>query len=371
MKQLAIILVLLVSVVSAQVGGNAHPLTNDDVAKLLQQQIAPAVIVKVIRASTVNFDTSPEALLKLKQAGAPQAVLDAMVVAKVAQQGGVPATVVAPSILPPATVVHEPPLEGIVAPQIEGVTRASKSAGACHPDLASCPANGCSDPTSAADHAAFNEAKRNIPAAGTKPVLLDIANDFPALQQAAEEKVGSGGDIPAASRAELADLDTSGGKVGEGSLVRVFGFLTSKPDGLGPHPNTGESVNCNLKGEPNNDIHIPLVDQPGQSEYEGIVVEMIPQGRASKSGWDSKTLIAVAKKGLEVMVEGQLFYDNQHKVNAEQDDPLKGQPARMSLWEVHPITSFLVCPKTTGCSHTSKTEWVQLSKFKVQGHAHH
>lgn len=366
MKQLAILL-LLVSVVSAQTGSSAHPLTNDDVAKLLQQQIAPAVIVKVIRASTVNFDTSPEALLKLKQAGAPQPVLDAMVVAKVVQQGGGVVPPGAPSILPPA--IHGQPPEAVAAPQIEGVARASKGGGACKPDLASCPVNGCADPSS--DHGVFNQAKRHLPAAGTQPVLLSLTDDFPALQQAAADKVGSGGDIPGASRAELVDLDTSGGKVGEGSLVRVFGFLTFKPEGLGPHPNSGESVNCKLKGEPNNDIHIPLVDQPGQSEFEGIVVEMIPQGRASNAGWDSKTLIAVAKKGLEVMVEGQLFYDNEHKVNDEQDAPISGQPARMSLWEVHPVTSFLVCPKTAGCSHTSKTEWVQLSKFKTQGHAHH
>lgn len=342
-----VILLFLVSMMAAQSGRPGHPLTNDDFAKMVEQHITPAVIVKVIGFSSTHFNTNAEAMHSLKAAGTSLEVLDAITAAQ--------------------SATHAQPPQGVGA-QIEGVAKASKSSGACAADLASCKDTGCAAPGS--DHAVFNRAKRRRPDISAQPVALKVPEDFEALQEAAETKVGSGGDIAGDSRAELVDIDTSGGKVGEGSLVRVFGFLTAKPAGLGPHPNTGESVNCKLRGEPNNDIHIPVVDQAGESEFQGIVVEMIPQDRNKNPGWDSKTLIAVAKKGFEVWIEGGLFYDNEHKVNDDQDNPLSGQPARMSLWEVHPITTFLVCSNPAGCSHKSKTGWKPLSAFKTKSHTH-
>jgi hypothetical protein len=346
-------LAIVNSALTAQVGSTSHPLTNDDVAKLVQQHIDQAVIVKVVKSSANTFDTSPEALLKLKQAGAQQLVLDAMVVAKVSQQQG-PGQAEANGL-----AARELPREITPgAPVVERAVRASRGK-VCAATLAECTTDGCA--SSGSDHAAFNEAKRHMPAGNAHPVVLKIPDDFQTLQQLAEQKVGSGGDIPADSRVELANLQTSGGKVGEGSLVRVFGFLAMVP--LETHPNTGESVNCGLKGEANNDLHIPLAGDPAGTDYEGIVVEMIPQDRENHPGWNKATLVKVTKQQHEVWVEGQLFYDNEHVVNDDQDNPIGGQPARMSLWEVHPITAFLVCPKTSGCSHTSKNEWVELGTF--------
>lgn len=54
-------------------------LTNADVQKMVEAKLADPIIVAKIRSSTCNFDTSTDALLKLKAAGISDAVLEAMV----------------------------------------------------------------------------------------------------------------------------------------------------------------------------------------------------------------------------------------------------------------------------------------------------
>jgi len=54
-------------------------LTNDDVVKLVKAKLPESVIIKKINASNCAFDTDPDALIKLKQAGVSEAVIDAMV----------------------------------------------------------------------------------------------------------------------------------------------------------------------------------------------------------------------------------------------------------------------------------------------------
>jgi uncharacterized protein YjbJ (UPF0337 family) len=61
----------------------------------------------------------------------------------------------------------------------------------------------------------------------------------------------------------------------------------------------------------------------------------------------------------QVWVEGGLSYDNVHYVNADPANPLKDKPDRMSLWEIHPITKFLVCLKDH-CDATSEKDWLAL-----------
>ena len=57
----------------------AQPLTNADVLKMVEARIAPEVIVEKIKGSPCDFDTSPEALRGLKEAGVPDALLLLMV----------------------------------------------------------------------------------------------------------------------------------------------------------------------------------------------------------------------------------------------------------------------------------------------------
>ena len=83
-------------------------------------------------------------------------------------------------------------------------------------------------------------------------------------------------EIDPAERDKIKSINTADGTVGEGSRVRLVAVLS---DGT-PHPNTGKSVNCNLKKEPNNDIHISVAETKNASAFEEIVVrEMIPQDR--------------------------------------------------------------------------------------------
>jgi len=63
--------------------GTARPvparLTNEDVLRMVGAKIAPEVVVEKIRGTPCDFDTSPAALGRLKEAGVPDALLLLMV----------------------------------------------------------------------------------------------------------------------------------------------------------------------------------------------------------------------------------------------------------------------------------------------------
>ena len=63
----------------AQAPQSARPLTNADVLKMVEARLAPEVIVEKIKGSPCDFDTSPEALRGLKEAGVPDSLLLLMV----------------------------------------------------------------------------------------------------------------------------------------------------------------------------------------------------------------------------------------------------------------------------------------------------
>ena len=150
----------------------------------------------------------------------------------------------------------------------------SQTAAACNvKSLADCPVTGCAPPGSG--HAALNQRKRTIPGGGS-PTVLTFA-DFKQLQTEAGVLFPPKREleIPAADRAKLSDLKYSTGTVSEGDLVQAIGFIVADP-----RPEAGESVNCGLTGKENNDFHIPLGPDVGPDmDFQGIVVEMIPQDR--------------------------------------------------------------------------------------------
>jgi hypothetical protein len=144
----------------------------------------------------------------------------------------------------------------------------------------------------------------------------------------------------ARERDKIKRIETTEGTVGEGSRVRLIAFLSEGA----PHANTGESVNCNLKTEANNDIHISVTETKDASEFEGIVVEMIPQDRSAN--WTSDNIETL--RGKVLLIEGGLFYDNLHFVNGDANNPVPGgQPKHFSLCQIHPITSVKVCKNAT------------------------
>src|ERR1035441_1398810 len=79
-------------------GSGTATLTNDDVMKMVQAKLADAIIVAKVKSSTCQFDTSTDALIKLKGAGVSDAVLEAM-----AGCGAAPAAVSAPPASAPPT----------------------------------------------------------------------------------------------------------------------------------------------------------------------------------------------------------------------------------------------------------------------------
>jgi hypothetical protein len=198
-------------------------------------------------------------------------------------------------------------------------------------------------------HGALNTLKRTLPDDET-PTVVNFET-FSQLQTAAVGLVDEGVDISPSDRDKIKRIETADGKLGEGSRVRLVAFLSEGK----PHPNTGESVNCNLKTEANNDIHISVTEKRNGSEFDGIVVEMIPQDRPDN--WAAKKLEAL--RGKVLLIEGGLLYDNVHFVNADENNPLGGQPKRFSLWEIHPITSLKVCKKmaVSQCDPDRPSDW--------------
>ena len=206
---------------------------------------------------------------------------------------------------------------------------------------------GCSAAGSA--HGLVNQLKRTVPPPGT-PTTLTF-DTFSQLQSAAVGLVDEGVEIPPADRDQIRSIDTTEGTVGEGSRVRLVAFLSKGK----PHANSGESVNCNLRTEANNDIHISVSETRNASEFEGIVVEMIPQDRPAS--WTSSNVEDL--RGKVLLIEGGLFYDNLHSVNSDAGNPMRGQPKRFSLWEIHPVTSVKVCKKATvgQCDPDRASDW--------------
>jgi hypothetical protein len=246
----------------------------------------------------------------------------------------------------PSSVVQPPP-----APTVGAIAAAAQK---CAVNLAACTPNGCSQADTA--HAAMNQQKRMF-ATGDSTILT--FGDFDTLQSNVESVVELGQEVD-----DRSVLKNQLNDVGEGSAVRIVAFLAP---GTGPHPNTGESVNCNLTGSSNNDFHIPVVEEAGQDEFHSIVVEMIPQGENSpkrNAGWTIAKLQTLLTSGRKVRVTGQLFYDNAHFPNGDPSHPISGQPKRFSLWEIHPISAVDVCKRANNsCDVSTDSDWTPLESF--------
>jgi hypothetical protein len=86
---------------------------------------------------------------------------------------------------------------------------------------------------------------------------------------------------------------------------------------------------------------------------------MIPQSRPD--AWNLSNLTQVENNQQLVMVTGALFYDNFHRVNGDPNNPERGQPHRFSLFEIHPITQFVVCIKSdNSCDPSQSSDWAPI-----------
>lgn len=216
--------------------------------------------------------------------------------------------------------------------------------------------------TSSAANALQNRAKNNFCAEG--PPARVSRWSFVRLQRASDNAGFTTGSPPS-DRSGLQDLYTTsdGTTIGEGSLVQFVGFII---DAHHSNVQNGESVNCKLGGRENNDIHIVLAESKSISNFcTSITAEMSPHFRPED--WDSGVLEDL---GRPVRLTGQLFFDGSH-VPCRPGNP--ASPARVSVWEIHPIYQVDVCRNTSlsGCPFDDEAKWVPLNEFETQEEAEH
>lgn len=233
--------------------------------------------------------------------------------------------------------------------------------------LAACPNIGCSKPNSPL--AVTNATKRTTTISGN-PTKIGF-DDLDALQKDVDSKFANGPitvagatvtsvkDMIAAPRKIiLSGLKAESGTFAEGNFVELTGFIAATKQS--PHPNTGESVNCDLTDPDSNDFHINITPQKNEDETQGVVVEMIPQNpnRQNKS-WSLDKLTKIQAQQLQVRIRGRLFFDDEHIPITDQADK-SGNPKRFSVWEIHPLSSFEVC---LASSCTDATGWKALEDW--------
>jgi hypothetical protein len=205
-----------------------------------------------------------------------------------------------------------------------------------------------------------NAAKNNFCATGTARAVTipSLTALMKSVQQNSsinygDENSGTRQRGPTTDRAPLQ-------KLGEGRLVTLKAYvLRARQEG-------GESVNCG-SNVPNHasfhDIHISLVAQPQDyseaAECSGVVAEMSPHHRPD--AWTAGNVNKVAAARALVRVTGQLFFDSSH-YPCQNGQPVRSNPKRVSLWELHPIYKFEVC--TANCSGAGK--WLPLDQWVKQ-----
>ena len=133
---------------------------------------------------------------------------------------------------------------------------------------------------------------------------------------------------------------------GEGKPVEYEAYLIKTKHYTSPT----ESCNCNLPDEENNDFHLVTVNKKSAPEADSITAEITPHIRPS--GWTFKKLKNLSNKKTYVKLTGFLMLDTQHLGG--------GGPARITDWEIHPVTTMQVCTGTiTGCRAGSG--WTNLA----------
>lgn len=203
-----------------------------------------------------------------------------------------------------------------------------------------------------------NQAKNNFCASGdiSTPTLTTLA-ELVALQAKVQQNpsinFGNNHNHPITNNPGPAKARGPLQELGEGALVQLLGYVKiARQEGA-------ESVNCG-SNVPNaaeyHDIHISIVLSPADAECSGVVVEMTPHHRPQS--WTPELVNEVAAAGLLVRVTGQRMFDSSH-TPCQNGAAIRSDPARISLWEIHPIYKFEVCPQ----GNCSGGGWVKLEDW--------
>ncbi len=134
--------------------------------------------------------------------------------------------------------------------------------------------------------------------------------------------------------------------MGEDTPVVLAGYM------IGAHAGSPETCNCKLAGEENNDYHINIVEQADGGMTDSIVAEMTPKLRTKTPGWTLDALHSLPGSPPLVRVSGYLLFDSEHAS--------RSGGVRMTIWEIHPVTKFEVCPGGS-CDVNSDTGWQDIA----------
>jgi hypothetical protein len=209
-----------------------------------------------------------------------------------------------------------------------------------------------------------SNAKNNFCAKGKpRPITFAI---FKRLQAAAYKKEGLKAALKE-SRAELEDIITlsDGSSIGEGNLVRFVGWIyDARNSNVGkkkPPRKSGELVNCNQPDKESNDIHIELMSSANDDDpCNGVTAEMSPHFRPE--AWSSLVDMQIERP---VRITGSLFFDSSHHPCR---DGQRASPARVSVWEVHPLYQIEVCKNKTitKCKVGLDSQWIPLDQWESE-----
>ncbi len=218
-------------------------------------------------------------------------------------------------------------------------------------------------PSEAAAKSAESKAKNNFCGNLNTVTVVDFA--ILANMQARSDKANLKANLGNGRQKLKQFFPVSGQKIGEGSVVRLKAFVKeahiSDCDG-------GEEVNCKKTGPMVNDIHIPLVDPTvknprTQDECASVTAEINPHFRPDAwAQFDMKTPV-----NNPVRVTGPLFFDNSHDPCTKNPDGTfhQNRPARISLWEIHPVYAIDVCANSDPqkCDITNDGVWTPYDQW--------
>jgi hypothetical protein len=367
----------------------SNQVTNADIAKMLKAGVDQKVVKWVVENSDgTKLDSSPAAIQALRAAGASPVVLDALS-KKAGKTKNAPAAALTARkrTVHPTKVTHaastvkrlsDPKSASRTASEINSLQPETcadnlQTVDDCHDNYKA----GCTHSEHPNYDAYLDYLKNSMPDPASPPSSVNQGNPIDAAFLSDHEN-NTPDTLTAYNHAQHApDLSD----MGEGQVVSVIGTLFYTIHG------GAESVNCQLSGDESLvDFHIgigfsdfPLgADVLGQLrsgsdfrsvlqlgdqltlEQNSFVVEMTPYYREQfKSGWTLRKVQSVT--GRQVKVNGQLMIDNFHHKSSDDCGLADANPDkcwRLSVWEIHPVTSFQVC-SADHCDANS-TNWVNL-----------
>ncbi|GAC1516588.1 MAG: hypothetical protein NVS1B4_12350 [Gemmatimonadaceae bacterium] len=136
----------------------------------------------------------------------------------------------------------------------------------------------------------------------------------------------------------------------EGLPIAVAGFLSGAKEEVpgrdaAGNVRKGESTNCGENTPAHVDWHMYLTREPHQKTRSSIVVETTPRVRPNHPAWTLDGMKQLAANGDSVRVSGWLMFDPEHWDQMWQyrgAADTTGIKARVTLWEIHPITKIEV-----------------------------